>query len=98
MSDYPYRAKRRVDALIDSLETLVRRDPEQEVQGLAVPVLEASLDDIKAAKPDDPVVMSLVDLMSADFIGAGEPIRAADMLVVAKQLDAAIGNRPPLVG
>lgn len=94
MAEYPYDAKRRVGALIDSLETLIKRDPEQEVQGLALPVLEAALGEIKAAKPDDKVVQSLVDLMSADFIGAGEPIRAADMLVVAKQLDAAIGPTP----
>ena len=47
--------------------------------------------------PNDPVVVSLVDLMSADFIGAGETIRAADMLVVAKQLDAAIERRPLVV-
>jgi hypothetical protein len=93
--DYPYVARQRVDALIDSLETLIRRDPEQEVQGFAVPVLAAALEDIKAARIEDPVVVSLVDLMSADFIGIGEPIRAADMLVVAKQLDAAIGPAPP---
>lgn len=93
-SPYPYEAKRRVTALISSLRTLVARDPEQEVEGIAIPVLAASLEAIKEAKPDDPVVEALVDLMSADFIGAGEPIRAADMLVVAEQLDAAIGNRP----
>jgi hypothetical protein len=97
MSDYPYDAKRRVEALIKSLETLTKRDPEQEVQGMAVPVLGAALEAIKAAKPDDPVVVSLVDLMSADFIGAGETIRAADMLVIAQQLDAAIGPYPVVV-
>lgn len=82
--------KRRVDALIKSLGTLIAR-AEREVQGLAVPVLDASLEAIKQAKPDDPVVASLVELMSADFIGVGEPIRAADMLVVVEQLDAATG-------
>jgi hypothetical protein len=94
---YPYEAKERVEALIESLETLIRRDPEQEVQGIAIPVLDATLDAIKEAKPADRVVLSLVDLMSADFIGSGDPIRAADMLVIAKQLDAAIGRRPPLI-
>lgn len=94
-NQFPYEAKRRVQALIKSLSTLVGRDPEQEVQGIAIPVLAASLEAIKDAKPDDPVVKALVDLMSADFIGAGETIRAADMLVVAEQLDAAIG-RPPI--
>lgn len=91
---YQHEAKRRVEALIKSLTMLTNRDPEQEVQGIAIPVLAASLEAIKAAKPDDPVVTSLVDLMSADFIGAGGPIRAADMLVVAEQLNAAIGDPP----
>lgn len=93
--DYPDEAKRRVSALIETLETLIARDPEQEVQGIAVPVLSATLEEIKSARPQDKVVASLVDLMSADFIGMGEPIRAADMLVIAKQLDAAIGPEPP---
>ena len=97
MGKYPYEAKRRVEALIASLETVIKRDPDQEVQGIAVPVLGAALEAIKAAKPADPVVVSLVDLMSADFIGAGEAIRAADMLVVAQQLDAAIGPYPIVV-
>jgi hypothetical protein len=96
--NYPYKAKERVEALIKSLETLIKRDPEQEVQGFALPVLDAALTDVKRAMPDDPVVGSLVDLFSADFIGAGEPVRAADMLVIAEQLDAAIGRRPYVVG
>jgi hypothetical protein len=97
VGDYPYDAKRRVEALIKSLETLIKRDPEQEVQGFAIPVLDAALEAIKQAIPDDPVVVALVELMSADFIGAGETIRAADMLVVAEQLDAAIGPYPMVV-
>ncbi len=98
MDDYPYDAKRRVEALITSLRTLTQRDSEQEVQGLAIPVMAAALEAIKRSKPDDPVVVALVDIFSADFISAGESIRAADMLIIAEQLDAAIGPRPPLVG
>ncbi|MDZ5443792.1 hypothetical protein U2F26_13770 [Micromonospora sp. 4G57] len=98
MSNYPYVAKRRIDALIKSLTALVASDPEQQVQGFAVPVVAAALDDVKQAVPHDPVVRSLVDLMSADAIGSGEPIRAADMLVIAEQINAAIGRRPMVVG
>lgn len=94
MDDYPYDAKRRVEALIKSLGTLTARDPEQEVQGLAVPVMAAALEAIKQSKPNDPVVAALVDLSSVDVIGAGQPIRAADMLIVAEQLDAVIGAYP----
>ena len=93
MSDesYPYTAKRRVEGLIESLKELIKKDPEQEVQGIALPVLDAALTDVKQAMPNDPVVRAMVDLFSADFIGNGEPVRAADMLVIAQQLDAAIG-------
>lgn len=98
MDDFPYDAKGRVLALIESLKQLIARDPEQEVQGIALPVVDAALTAIKASMPNDPVVRSLADLVSADFIAAGEPVRAADMLVVAMQLDAAIGAYPPLVG
>lgn len=97
MSNYPYVAKRRIDALIKSLNALVTSDPEQQVQGFAVPVVAAALDDIKQAVPNDPVVRALVDLMSADAIGSGDPIRAADMLVIAEQIDAAIGSRPAFI-
>ena len=93
--DYPYLAKERIEALIKSLRTLIQRDPEQEVQGIALPVMDAAVAAVKRERPSDPVVCALVDLFSADFIGAGEPVRAADMLVVAEQLDVAIGRRPP---
>ncbi|TDX04034.1 hypothetical protein [Kribbella sp. VKM Ac-2566] len=66
-------------------------DPEQEVQGIAIPVLDAALGAIKAARPNDAVVREVVELVSADVIGAGDSIRAADMLLVAQQLDAATG-------
>lgn len=40
--EYPYDAKRRVQALIKTMRTLVVKDPEQEVQGLALPVFDAA--------------------------------------------------------
>jgi hypothetical protein len=97
MSSYPYEAKRRVEALTKTLTALVARDPEQEVQGLALPVLDAALASIKEATPDDPVVRSLADLVSADFIASGETVRAADMLLIVEQLDAAIGPHPIVI-
>jgi hypothetical protein len=39
MKEYPHVEKRRIEALIRSLEAVIRRDPEQEVQSLAIPVL-----------------------------------------------------------
>jgi hypothetical protein len=52
MDDYLYDAKRRVRALIKSLGTLTERDPEQEVQGLAIPVVAAALEAIKCSKSE----------------------------------------------
>lgn len=95
--NFPYEAKRRVEALISSLEKLIARDPEQEVRGIALPVLDAAVRSIKEALPGDPVVASIVEIFSADVIGEGEPVRAADMLVVAEQLDAAIGPHPIVI-
>lgn len=97
-SRYPYEANRRVKALISSLQTLIARDPEQEVQGPALQVLDAAIDAIKAEVPGDPVVQSVAGIFTAEFIAAGEPVRAADMLLVAEQLNAAIGQPPPFVG
>ncbi len=92
---YPYEAKRRVVALIDSMKTLLAEDAEQEIRGIALAVVDAAIAAAKAAKPDDPVVASIADLFSPEQLETGEPPRAADVLVVAQQLDAAIGNPAP---
>ncbi|MFE9606830.1 hypothetical protein [Streptomyces hokutonensis] len=97
-SEYPYDAKQKIEALIETLETLTKKDPEQEIQGIALPVLDAVIESVRAALPGDPVVDAVRSIISADQIASGEPVRAADALVVAKQLDAAIGPRPPLAG
>jgi CRISPR/Cas system-associated protein Cas7 (RAMP superfamily) len=98
MSAYARKAKQRVTALIEALETLHTRDPEQEVQGMAVPVFDAV---IEAVKDDigrnNPVVAAVAGVISAETIEAGEAIRAADALLVAKMLDAEIGPRPSSV-
>jgi hypothetical protein len=76
---------------------LTKRDPEQEVQGIALPVLDAVIEAARAARPDDPVVQSARGIITPEQIESGEPVRAADALLVAKQLDAAIGAYPPVV-
>jgi hypothetical protein len=49
---------------------------------------------IMAALGDDPVVAAVGGIISVETIEAGEPVRAIDALLVAQQLDAAIGPRP----
>jgi hypothetical protein len=95
VEDYPYEAKDKIVALVETLEPLTKRDPEQEVQGIALPVLDAVIEAVRAARPDDPVVQSARGIITPEQIESGEPVRAADALLVAKQLDAAIGAYPP---
>ena len=91
--EYPYDAKARVGALLETLGPIIERDPEQEIRGIAVPVLEATLEVLKRALPDDPVVVAVVGAYEHE-ISSGEPVRAVDALLVAKQIDAAIGPYP----
>jgi hypothetical protein len=51
VSEYPYKAKDRIEALIASLRTMAERDPEQEVQGMALPVLDAVLQAVRSPRP-----------------------------------------------
>ena len=97
MSDYPYEAKRTVQALIEVLEPFVECDPEQEIRGIAVPLVEAGFDAVRAALPGDPVVVALV-VPCANGLETGEPVRFADALLVASQLDAALGEPPTKLG
>lgn len=93
--EYPYEAKAKITTLIESLETLMDRDPEQEVQGMALPVLDAVVEHARSFVPDDPVVDTIRGVISPEQIASEEPVRAADALVVATQLDTALGS-PPL--
>src|ERR687892_2356119 len=92
--DYPYKAKGQIMTLIGTLETLTNQDPEQEVQGIAVPVLDAVIESVRTVLPDDRVVAAVRSVLSPEQFASGEPIRAADALLVAKQLDAALGPYP----
>jgi hypothetical protein len=96
--DYPYEAKHKIVALISTLEPLTKRDPEQEVQGIALPVLDAVIEAARSARPDDPVVQAARGIITPEQIESDEPVRAADALLVAKQLDAAIGAYPLVIG
>jgi DNA-binding PucR family transcriptional regulator len=88
--DSNYWAHKRLDALIESMKALIEHDSEQEVRGIALEVVDAAIAAVKAVKPDDPVVAATSALFSADLIASGEGVRAADLLVVAQQLEAAL--------
>lgn len=46
----------------------------------------------------DPVVAEIPDVVSPETVAAGEPVRAADMLVVGSILKARIGRPPMTIG
>jgi hypothetical protein len=92
---YPYEAKKRVQGLIEALETLHKRDPEQEVGTFALPIFDEVVEAIKDdLGRDNPAVAAVAGIISPETVEAGEPIRAADALLVAKMLDAEIGPYP----
>lgn len=88
---YPHAEKDKIVTLVDTLTRLVDRDPDQEVQGIALPVLDAVIEAARRVCPDDEVVQAARSVISPEQIESGDPVRAADALLVAKQLDAAIG-------
>jgi hypothetical protein len=72
-----------------------KRDPEQEVGAFALRVFDAVIEAIKAdVGRDNPVVAAIAGVILPESIATGEPIRAADGLLVAKMLDAEIGPQP----
>jgi hypothetical protein len=94
----------RVLSLRNHLQAIVDKDPEQEVQGLALPVLDAVLTEASRLLPaGDAVVEASRGLITPDTIAAGEPMRAVDLLLVADQLYQALKhanrhNEGPLIG
>jgi hypothetical protein len=97
VAEYQWKAKQHVEGLIEGLDTILQRDPDQEVGGMALPVLDAVVEAIKDdIGRDNPVVKAVAGVISPETIEAWEPIRTADALIVAKMLDAEIGRRPPV--
>ena len=65
------------------LTAITERDPEQEGQGLAVPVIDAAVQAAIEQLPDgDPLAAQARSLISVEQIELGEPVRAVDALVV----------------
>jgi hypothetical protein len=81
-------------ALKGTLENATQRDPEQEVQGIALPALDAALVYARDLLPDNPVVSQIDDLISPATVEAGEPIRAIDALLVVDVLFGALKPQP----
>jgi hypothetical protein len=86
-------ARFRVRALRDRLVKISDRDPEQEVRGIALPVVDAVLAAAREhVKEGDPVLDAISGLITPESVAEGEPIRAVDALVVADQLLEALDS------
>lgn len=90
-TDEHWVAYKGLKRLIATLKGIVDRDPEQEVMGIALPVLDEVLSHAKAVIGDDALVNRIADILSPETIEIGEPIRALDALIVAEQLMARLG-------
>jgi hypothetical protein len=90
-----------VSALLEQLRQLHAdlraasdRDPEQEVTGVAVPLVDAVLSRARTlVEPaDSGLAEQIVDLISVEQIESGEGIRAVDALILVGQLVAALAT------
>lgn len=84
-----------MSGLYTTLDNVVKRDPEQEVRGMAVPVLDKALSELKDLLAGDPVVAAIQDVISPEAVAEGEPIRAVDALMVVTILQAQIPPPSP---
>jgi hypothetical protein len=83
------QARRRLITLRSRLDEITKRDPEQEVRGMAIPVVDAVINGSRSAIPDDDEVGRVVrDLIDPDAVAAGEidAVRAVDLIHVVDQL------------
>lgn len=78
--------------LIDSLQKSVDKDPEQEVQGSAVRVVDAVIAESRKLIPNHPVIRALPDLISPAAVEDGAPLRAADLLLILIPLHEALSR------
>jgi hypothetical protein len=84
-------AASRVWFLRGTLKQISATDPEQEVRGIAIPVVDAVLTGAGELLPkDDPVIDAVRGLITPETIAEREPIRAVDAWIVADQLYRAL--------
>ena len=83
-------ARVRAWALYRQLDKITERDAEQEVTGIAVPIIDALLMACRAYVPDDPVAQAVDGLMTPEAV-EDRQLRALDAALVIQQLALALG-------
>jgi hypothetical protein len=79
--DTHYRVWVGLSGLRQQLSGLVDKDPEQDVRGIAIPVIDALVGEARSFLDDDPVVARVQDVLSAGAFDGY--VRAADLLLVS---------------
>lgn len=81
----------RLRQLRADLKDLIDRDPDQEVTGQALLVLDQVVTQAHEGVPIEQLPdVGVLDILTPDAVGAGEPIRAADALLIVGQLLAVL--------
>lgn len=91
-----YQARNILRQLKATLTEITKRDPEQEVQGIALAPLDAALSSIRDLIPNNPVLAQIEDVISPTAVEAGEPMRAVDVLIVVDLMFAVLKQPPSL--
>jgi hypothetical protein len=84
-------AQTAVISLHQQVASIAGKDSEQDIRGMALPVMDAV---VRAARQfvhlDDPILDSIEDVISPEAVQRGEPIRATDAQLVLWQLHLAL--------
>lgn len=85
------RVRRSLSQLRDDLGVLLRNDPDQELLGVAVPVIERALDEAREVV-QGPVAETVYTVLPPGAFDSEDstPLRASDVLVMVGQLLAAL--------
>lgn len=79
------KARAHLTALQAMLLQITQRDMEQEVMGIALPVVDTVLSEVRALIPADPMLQSVRDVITPQLVEGGQ-VRAVDMLLVVSQM------------
>ena len=90
------QARAQLRELQSVLERIHQKDPEQEVRGIAIPVLDSIIEAVRRHLPDNEVTQAISGVFSVETISDGEPVRAVDALMVVTALKTALGDSVPM--
>jgi hypothetical protein len=99
-------ALQQVRQLSASLRRIADKDQEQEVLGMAVPVVDVAIREARQHLPEGERLLEAVhEVMSPENIVAGEPVRVLEVLLVVEQLESRLttiqqgrGEAGPFIG